>query len=279
MPTTWLLLDCPFLCRRAQHSTGSLAFAGEPTGVLFGFLRAVIELQRRFGTEKVLFCWDQGRPLRKTLFPEYKQSRWKKERTEEEKAVEDGYQQQVRLLRTEYLAGLGFRNNFSAEGYEADDMIASLCDTLLVEHPEDSIVIVSADHDLYQLLDSHTVLWNPSSKKLMTDQILREHYFVRPDQWAKVKAIAGCRSDGVPGVHRVGERTACWYLNGSLAEKAKAYQAIEDGWGLVVRNLPLVALPFPGTPTFEPQEDDVRPSKWRDLTERLGMGSLRDLFR
>lgn len=279
MSDTWLLLDCPFLCRRAQYSTGSLAFAGEPTGVIYGFLRAVLDLQRRYGTQKTVFCWDGGTSLRQTLYPGYKQKRMTKERTPEEQRAERHYRKQVHLLQSECIPSLGFRNNLIAVGYEADDLLAKICQAIRLSSGDD-VVLVSADHDLYQLLGYRVSLWNPASKLEVTRNDFCKKYRVRPEQWAKVKAIAGCSSDEVKGVKGIGEKRACGYLNGSLPEKSRYYQAIEDAWGTVVLpNLRLVTLPLLGTPSFELQEDDVRPSKWKAVTEKLGMGSLRDLFR
>lgn len=213
------------------------------------------------------------------LYPDYKLSRRKKERTEEEKAEEDNDRKQVSNLKSHILSDLGYRNVFSENGYEADDLLARISYSITSSSADD-VVLVSADKDLYQLLGKGVLLWNPASKREVTAAIVEEEYNVRPNQWVKVKAIAGCASDGIKGVKGIGEKRACGYLNGSLPQKFRYYQAIEDAWGTVVLpNLRLVTLPFPGTPSFELQEDEVKPSKWRDVTEKLGMGFLREMFR
>ena len=79
-----------------------------------------------------------------------------------------------------------------------------------------------------------------------------------------VKTLAGCSSDEVPGIRGVGEMTACKWLRKELKEKSVAFQKIADSREEVERrNIPLVKLPFEGTPVKKIAEDrfDIRATR------------------
>ena len=104
-------------------------------------------------------------------------------------------------------------------------------------------VIVSTDQDLWQLLSGDRVtVWNPRTKKMLTEQAFRERWGIGPSQWADVKAIAGCPGDGVPGVPGVGEKTAAKFMAGRLKDTTKAYNRVVEANDLWERNLRLVRL-------------------------------------
>jgi hypothetical protein len=97
-----LLLDSNYLCHRAHYSTGELSCGDYRTGVIFGFLRTVIELQDRFLPGAIAFCFDKGPILRELDYPEYKEARREKYRnmTEEERVSKEYMDEQIRDLRT-----------------------------------------------------------------------------------------------------------------------------------------------------------------------------------
>jgi DNA polymerase-1 len=270
---TWLVVDSPFLCHRAFHTTGRLQHNGDPTGVVYGFLQAILTLQEEHNTHDIIFCFDYGKGIREKKHPEYKRARRQKEasRSEEEKEALLGLRKQMRLLRNEILWELGFRNTLFQHGYEADDLIAKICEHL---PSSDRIIIVSGDHDLYQLLSKNVILWNPIKKMVYSRNALFKEYGVTPPEWACVKALAGCKSDGIMGIKGVGEKTAARYLLGKLNPKQKSYQKIVKGYDIYKRNLPLVTLPYPGTKIPKLQQDEVTQEKWRRVLKNLGMISL-----
>lgn len=108
----------------------------------------------------------------------------------------------------------------------------------------------------------------------MTYHSFREQYRVAPDEWPNVKALAGCSSDGVRGMFRVGEGTAIKYLNRECPDgKKKAIDRWIDG-GQYLKNLMLVRLPFPGCPAFYTRPDEFDYRAWRAACQRYGMKSL-----
>lgn len=271
---TWLILDCHGLCYRAYHTMGALSHGDMKTGVVFGFFKEVIGLKDDMGTDSIAFCFDSSKNRRRELFPAYKQKRHSKELSEDELASLIDFKRQIARLRKEWLPMAGFSNVFWQSGYESDDLIASIVSTL----PEqDEAIIVTADNDLYQLLSERVRIYNPN-KRRMTDIVsFQKEFKLRPKQWAQVKAIGGCSTDEVPGVPGVGATTAMRYLRGELKPTSKKYLAIESsaGQAVIARNWPLVKLPFSAVGCFELRDDDVTEEKWRQVSDALGMKSLR----
>lgn len=264
----WLLLDVSYLAYRAYFALGKLSFGEIATTVVYGVLREVISLQDTFNTKRVAFCFDHGKPLRKNLHPGYKVKRHEG-KTEAELEAKLEVKHQIDALRDEHLPKIGFRNIFFQKGYEADDLLAGIA----LSRQNREFVIVTSDHDLFQVLTPTISIWNPSQKKLMTDATFRRDYGIAPSDWIDVKAMAGCKSDDIPGIAHVGEATAAKYLRGELT-KGKTFDAIEKAHELVERNRKLVELPFPGLTSVRLLQDDITPDGWNAVVKRLGMNSL-----
>lgn len=268
MRASWLVVDGPYLCHRAYHALNSenFAYKGVPTGVVYGFLRDLVYLEKRFGGPRFAFCWDHGQNLRKKLCRSYKVARG---------APCGDLSAQIELLKHHLLSEVGFRNHFWQEGYEADDLIAVVL-TEVKDSPGPR-VIVSADKDLYQLLDGdEVVLWNPHAKRLFTaDDLGTDFAGATPGQWAKVKALAGCTSDGVRGLAQVGEKSAAKWLNGTLGKGCNQWRKLEEeSPDALRRNLILTRLPFPGCNKVEIKEDEFSVGRWNGVVMRYGMRSL-----
>lgn len=270
-----LLIDTNYLCHRAYHAMGQLAYGEMGTGAVFGVLRDVVALQDTFKTDRCVFAFDYGgRGHRGVLLPTYKSSRRERHAndTDEEKANLEDFRKQVKRLRKVYLRQAGFRNVFAAKGFEADDIIAKLASTIPCD---EEVVIVASDHDLYQCLRKNVWVYNPHKRKGYAFDQFRAEWGIDPAQWADVKAIAGCSTDDVPGVPGVGEITAAKWVRGELKPGTKAYEKISNGLSIINRNMRLVRLPFDGTPEFELRKDQVTEEKWQELADSLGMRSLR----
>lgn len=273
MRNTWLVLDCFFLGWRAYHSKHWMQFGSIRTGVIYGLLQDIIQLQDSFDTNRLVFTFDVGRRKRNEVLPTYKEHRHKDLTPEEEANLED-FRKQMVLLRKSYLPRIGYQNILFAPGFEADDIIASVCRNL---PEEDEAVIISADNDLLQLLAPNVLIHNPNTHKTVTLQSFKKAHGIEPKLWSKVKAIAGCKGDGVPGVRGVGEKTALKFILGQLKPDSKAQRDIVEQWqSVVLRNKALVKLPFEGTPTFELREDKLSAKGWAEVAKELGLASLAD---
>lgn len=274
MNRRYLILDCNYLAHRAKYAFGDLSEGGSPTGVVYGFLKDILSLRERFQTNRFIFCWDSKVSLRKQIYPAYKKKRMVKQQTEEEKAFEDAFQIQMKKLRTEYLPTIGYQNIFLQEGYESDDIIAVVCQAITPDLEEG--VIVTADHDLYQLIRNNIICYNPQTKIQMTVGKFINTYGITPKQWIKVKAIAGCPSDNIKGIERVGEVIAIKYIQKELGKGCKAYRSIKTGWrSVVLRNRTLVELPYKGTKPVRLVQDRISQVGWNKVTKALNMKSIR----
>ncbi len=244
-----LLIDGNGLGYRAHHSTGSL-----DSGIVFGFLTTVLQLSERYRTNQFIFCWDSTGSIRKKIFPAYKASRDTK--TPEERAERNKIHDQFDALQKHILPALGFNNQPYQNGYEADDIIA----WLVVCVPNKSFIVVSSDHDLFQLLQYHNCKGQHqfSSGSKMTASKFMAEYRIPARDWATIKAIAGCPGDGVIGVPGVGESTAIKYLLDELPDGKKRRDIAEaERSKLVLRNYKLVRLPFPGIEPINLAKDSI----------------------
>jgi len=192
--TTHLIVDTTYLCHRARHTTGGLTHRGDPTGVAFGVLRDIEKFTDMFSADVCVFAFDYGGPgLRHEVYPKYKAHRRAEDRSEEEEEELQIFFDEVRKLYSEILPALGFRNIFRFRGYEGDDIVAQVAQDIKAE---DSGMIITGDHDLFQCLRSNVHLYRPSfaykEGRVMTLRSFREEWGILPDQWAQVIAIAGC---------------------------------------------------------------------------------------
>ncbi len=277
MSRKWLILDCNFLCHRLKYAMGGLSFEGGPTGIIYGFLKSIPMYQEMFDTPHIIFCWDSKSSKRQEMFPGYKANRKNRqaELTEEEIIFETEFRYQMKMLRRKYLPMIGFKNVFCQKGYEADDLIASIC----LKTPEkNDIVIITSDQDLYQCLATNIFIYDPNKRKRMTLQGLYKKYGLKPHEWKMMKGIAGCSTDGVPGVKGVGEKTATKYLIEGLSDTSKTFQRINSkkGWKIYKRNLKLVSLPFKGTKKRKLKKDNLSANGWKQVIRELGLKSIGD---
>ena len=278
---TWLILDVNYLCRRAFYSArGKLSYGDVKTGVIFGVMSDVLELQETFRTNDVIFCFDCGRGIRKDIYEGYKAKRHGGHgpdmRTDEERKVEEEYQQQVYLLRTLYLKMMGFNNVFFAKGFESDDIMVQVARSL---PRTDEVILVTADHDLYQAIDGLIQMYDPKTRATTSANAFRREYDgLPPMAWWKVLCLAGCKTDEVPGIHGIGKTSAVKYLMGTLkGKKLELIQSIVNskaGKELLKRNRRLVKLPLEGTPEFTLREDTISEEGWRKVANLIGAKTL-----
>lgn len=237
-----LIIDSNYICHVCKHSMKGLSYHEMKVGVVFGFMRQILTLAKAFQTNDFVFIWDSKESLREQIFPEYKKRR-KKEKSDEDKELDALSYPQFDALRDRIVPQLGFKNSYMQVGYEADDLIAALVQN---PKPGSKYIIVSSDEDLYQLLSDNVSMYSIKRKQIYTAKNLYKDYGIEPNKWAMIKAIGGCKTDEVPGIVGVGEKTAAKYLTNKLNVNSKTYRSIKNGKSIIERNLPLVKLPFEG---------------------------------
>lgn len=248
-----MVIDSSYLGYRAAYAMRDVA------NPIYGFLSTIQSLRDRFDCDNFVFCFDHDYLKRQDILPEYKERRRDSEHEEEHKQARTA----IHKLRKNILPSLGFKNILIQEGYEADDLIASVVENL---EEDDEAVIISSDSDLYQLLDGkRVIMYHPSKEQIYTERLFSEDYFgLAPDQWPQVKAIAGCNSDNIKGIPGVGEKSAAKFLTGQLpfySKKTKLIHNCKQKDYLFRYNL--VKLPMEGTKTFKLRQDKVN---WRNVS-------------
>lgn len=273
MSQTLLVLDCHYLCHRAFHAQKDLSHDGIATGVIFGFLKSIGHLKNDFQTDRVAFCFEGDTLWRKVWFKGYKQKRIQAEVDPLKIKARGDLCRQIDALRNHHLRDIGFRNIFYYPGHESDDVMAKIC-----QEEKGEVVLVTSDADMYQCLSDNVSMWCPTKKKLHSKKWFEKEYGIPPWKWAIVKAMAGCGTDGVPGIPGVGEVTAIKYLRGELSKTAQIYKTIKskEAAEIVDRNRKLVKLPFedPAPPPTEWQEEKVSSKGWDAVCKKLGIQSM-----
>ncbi|WP_413464396.1 DNA polymerase I [Dietzia sp. PP-33] len=213
-PTRLLLLDGHSLAFRAFYALPAENFStasGQHTNAVYGFLSMVANLVTTEEPTHLAVAFDVSRATlhRTAEYPEYKSTR---------SAAPEEFKGQVELIQ-EALVALGVRT-LSLEGHEADDVIA----TLATQASGADTLICTGDRDALQLVsDSVTVLYpvkGVSELARFTPESVEAKYGVTPAQYPDVAALRGDTSDNLPGVPKVGDKTAAkWIVQyGSLSE-------------------------------------------------------------
>ncbi len=206
-----VLIDGHSLAFRAFHALPlSLATPnGELTNAVFGFTSMLLNVLREHQPEYVAVAFDVGKTFRHEMYPEYKGHR---ERTPEELETQiERIKQVVEALNIPI---------FTAEGYEADDVLATLARQ--AEQQGVDCLIVTGDRDILQVVDDHIHVLTSgrqfSDTIIYTPEVVAEKYGLRPEQLVDLKALVGDESDNIPGVRGVGEKGATTLLEkyGSL---------------------------------------------------------------
>ncbi len=201
----------------------------EPTNATFGFVGMLLKVLREEKPDYLAVALDVSGDrgtFRSEIFPEYKATR---------DEPPEGLEEQVGRCLT-ILEGIGVPV-IGAEGYEADDVIATLADRLSTE--DDLLVrIVSKDKDLQQLLAAGRVeMADVHTGDVWTEERLLEEKGVTPGQVVDMLALMGDTVDNVPGVPGIGPKTAAKLIaeHGSLDALLEASDSIKGKRGENIR--------------------------------------------
>ena len=267
-----LIIDSSGICYQSAYKLGGLSYDERSTGVIFGFLKTVLQLADKFNTNRFAFCWDSKHSKRREMYPQYKAKR-KANQTLEQLRMKEELMPQMRELNNYILPALGFKNSYLQRGYEADDLISALViDLHGLSGYQVKPVVISRDNDLLQLLEFCDI-YDPQTKKTTTAKDFSDKWGFEPELWAWVKAAAGCSGDNVEGLPGVGEITAAKFLQGTLI-KGKKYEAVINGKEVITRNLPLVKLPMDGTEIPLLQKEHFEMMPFVELCEDYGFHSF-----
>ena len=186
---------------------------GQPSNAIFGFASMLVKLFTEYGNNPTIVCWDRGTSGRKELDPRYKANRPSK----------------PDLLREQWphfapiVESFGW-HNVHVEGFEADDVIASLAEIARTAPDPVPVVIVTGDRDSFQLIDPEGHVTVMATARGITEtkfydyEGVIERYGIAPELIPDFYGLKGDSSDNIPGVPGIGDKTAAALLQqfGSL---------------------------------------------------------------
>ena len=169
---------------------------GLPTNAVYGFNNMLVKLCREMAPEYIAVVFDsKGPTFRSEAYEKYKANR---------PAMPDALQPQIPIIKE--LIGAYAMPILEKEGIEADDIIGTLAKTY--EKKGFSVVIVSGDKDLLQLVSDSVTMIDTMKNKTFDVEGVKEKFGVGPDRVVDVMGLMGDASDNIPGVPGVGEKTA-----------------------------------------------------------------------
>ena len=181
-------------------SAGETAhFHCEHTAGVFGFTSVLLRMLEQESPDYLAVSFDVGKTFRDDMFPDYKATREK---------MSDDLRAQIERIH-EVVSAFNIPV-FTQEGYEADDVLGSL--SRLAARAGVRVVIVTGDRDLLQLVTEQVSVSLPgrslADAQLYGPRDVAHKYGVTPSQFVDYKALVGDKSDNIPGVAGVGEKTA-----------------------------------------------------------------------
>lgn len=261
------LIDATAFCYRAFYAIRGLSTSfGQPTNAIYGFLNMFLKILKEKKPEYLAVCFDVSRDtFRQKKFAEYKIQR---------PSMPDELSSQMPIIKQIISA---YRISiFEKEGYEADDIIASLAEKAR-KNGMDSVV-VSNDKDLLQLVDKDITVLSPHKEGDIiydSDKVL-ERYGINPKQIADIVALAGDAVDNIPGVKGITEKRAVELIQkfGSLENLLKHIdeitpdkikQTIEANLGQIKLNLELAVLNRDMELDFSPDKLKIGEPDYKEL--------------
>jgi 5'-3' exonuclease len=217
-----LLIDGEHAFHRAYHAHAELMTSnGIPSGGFYGLLSIVKTQVNRIGPKEWCLAWGgkNAASYRRSIYPKYKDNR--------DKSRSSSFIQQLQEIKR-FFALCGAKQ-YRADGYEGDDVIA----TIVHQRPDDSIVILSGDHDFHQLVTERITCLQPGTSKrpdvVYTIEKVVEKWGVTPGLCADFFSLTGDEGDNIPGVPGIGEVTAAEILNtnGPIKEWISNIQGIQ----------------------------------------------------
>ena len=213
-----VLIDAFAILHRAFHAIPPLTNRnGEPTNAIYGFVSIILRVIGDLNPDYLAVCFDVKVP------------------TFRHKEIKE-YQSQRPPMADELSSQIGKAKDFLKaanipiylkEGYEADDLLG----TIAKKGDFDSVVIVTGDKDILQLVDKKIKIYMPivglSSAKLFGEEEAKERMGVLPIQIPDYKALVGDPSDNYPGVSGIGPKTAEKLLE-KYPDIDKIYAHLED---------------------------------------------------
>ena len=197
------IIDGSSYLYRAFHAMPPLSTSkGQPTGAVKGVTNMLLNLKKDSEGSPIIVVFDaKGKTFRNEIYSEYKANR---------PPMPDELRLQLDPVKS-ICRAIGFPL-IEIEGVEADDVIATI--TRMAKDAKYKCVVSSLDKDLMQLVeDPDTTLMNTMKHEIFNEEKVFEKFGVKPNQIRDMLALVGDSSDNIPGVPKVGQKTAAKWLN------------------------------------------------------------------
>ena len=221
------MVDGSSFLYRAFHAMPDLRNRlGEPTGAIYGVLNMLRRLRQDYPSDYSLCVFDaKGKTFRDEWYPEYKAHR---------PSMPEDLARQIEPLH-QAIAASGWKIA-AIEGVEADDVIG----TLASQAARDGVlsIIATGDKDLAQLVNEHVMLVNTMNNEVLDEAGVKAKFGVPPELIVDFLTLTGDAVDNVPGVEKVGPKTAVKWLeqHGSLDNLMRNADAVSGVVGANLRN-------------------------------------------
>ena len=227
MPPTLYLIDGHALAYRMYFALTAVGGSqrwqtskGEPTAGIYGFARELLRIIEQEKPEYLAVAFDVGKTFRDELFPAYKGTREK---------MPDDLSPQIQRIRQ--LVDVFNIPRLEMEGYEADDVLGSVA--RIAAEQGLGVKIVTGDRDLLQLVNKRTVVYLAGDdQNYIKDEDVVKKLGVPPKQVVDYKALVGDKSDNIPGVAGIGEKTAIALIEkyGTIENIYNHIDEVENRW-------------------------------------------------
>jgi len=212
------IIDGSSYLYRAYHAMPPLSTSkGQPTGAIKGVTNMLMTLKKDSEGSPIIVVFDaKGKTFRSEIYKEYKANR---------PPMPEDLRQQLDPLK-EICKAIGFPL-IEIPGVEADDVIATLVNK--AKEKNFKAVVSSLDKDLMQLVeDPNITIMNTMKHQIFTEDKVFEKFGVQPNQIRDMLALVGDSSDNIPGVPKVGQKTAAKWLS-----EYKNLEGIKDNAELI----------------------------------------------
>lgn len=225
-PTLWLIDGSSYIYRAFYALPPLTNKKGIPTGAIYGLVKMLKKLVARENPEYLCIALDPaGKTERHEYFEQYKANR---------SAMPDELKAQIHFVEP-LLTALGFKT-IKVKGEEADDVIGSLSKIAISKGMQ--VKISSPDKDFAQLVNNSIILENTMSDKSLDTAGVITKFGVRPEQIIDYLALVGDTADNIPGIPKVGPKTAIKWLNiyNSISGLAENLASIKGAVGQNLRD-------------------------------------------
>ena len=221
-----IVVDATGLLFRSYYAIRGMRAGTQPTNAVYGLVNSLVKLRTTYPDTAICCVMDApGKTFRHDIFPEYKANR---------KETEEDLISQIQPSK-DFIVALGMPL-YCEVGVEADDVIATLATTSIANGR--TCDVATADKDLMYLVSKGCKIIAPDGETILDEKKVQEKYGVPAQQMPQLQTLTGDSTDNIPGIPKVGPKTAAKWLQtyGSLEQIIQAKDEIKGKVGENFRN-------------------------------------------